>query len=184
MVAGILVETHLTEVHIMVIFDPRQEEEVSFDVLPPGDYPMVIISAGFKPTRAGGRYVSVQCEVFGGPHARKKFFEGFAIEAASETGQRIARGRFKSLMKVVGLESFPIQTEADFSRLANKTFIGSVGVRKSQMSGEDENYIKSYKPGQANKPFAPPATTAQQSMQQPGQQMPPAPPFDPNDVPF
>jgi hypothetical protein len=126
-----------------------ESEEVldsGFDPLPAGEYRVLVEEATGKPTKAGnGRYINVQYTVVDGRYTKRKLFHKFNTENPSEQARKIGRSVLKRFLHAVGLGTQRFETEIEMCRaVANKTLYITVGVRKDNRTGEDENHIKMF----------------------------------------
>jgi hypothetical protein len=119
-------------------FDPDSVETAKdFDVLPAGDYPVVVESAEVKPTKKGtGHYLGVQLVVVDGPAKGRKLFDNFNLQNPSEKAVQIGLEHLSSLCKAT-IGSVPF---ADESQLLQQSCIACVKVK------DNDNAIRAYKP--------------------------------------
>jgi len=84
-------------------FDARTTEpRAAFDVLPAGDYDVVIVNSEKKPTKAGdGAYLELTLQVCNGPHQNRKLFDRLHLWNASEKAVAIARGTLSAICRAV-----------------------------------------------------------------------------------
>lgn len=116
-------------------------EEPGFDLLPDGEYPIVIVSAESKPHKDGhGKRVNLKLKVTEGPYQGRVLFDGLSVVHRSEKAQQIALQKVKALLK---------SAKATDTRLSS--FPGlecNAVVRTSKQEGyEPKNEVKGYKPG-------------------------------------
>lgn len=122
-------------------FDANQVERNKFDVLPAGEYDIVIVSSEVKTTNAGdGRYLKLELQVLNGPCQNRKLFDNLNLWNPNDQTQQIARGTLSSICRAVG-----VLTPKDSSELHNKPLRCKVIVTKSPEYGE-QNRVKGYKP--------------------------------------
>jgi hypothetical protein len=143
-------------------FDASKVEPNDFGVIPAGDYEACICNSELKATKDGtGEYLNLEIQIVGGQYQNRKLFEKLNLRNKNEQAVQIAKGTLSAICRAVG-----VLTPNDSSELHNKTFRISVGVRKSDYSGEMENRIKGFKPRSAQpvssvtSPAAEYATTA------------------------
>lgn len=123
-------------------FDASKVEPNDFGILPAGDYEACIANSEMKPTKDGqGQYLNLEIQIVGGQYQNRKLFEKLNLVNKNETAVTIAKGTLSAICRAVG-----VLTPNDSSDLHNKTFRITVGVKKSDYSGEMENRIKSFKP--------------------------------------
>jgi hypothetical protein len=123
----------------------------SFDVLPPGDYAVVIEKAEVKTTKKGdGHYLEICTQITEGPAVKRKLWSRFNIDNPSEVAQRIGQSQLAGLCKATG-----IAVIRDESELLGKTCIARVKVK------DDSNEVRAWKAVVGTTPppsFAPPTT--------------------------
>jgi hypothetical protein len=142
-------------------FDANAVQPTSFDVLPAGEYEIIIINSTMKPTSDGrGKYLELEIQVLNGPCQNRKLWDRLNLFNPSEKATTIARGTLSSICRAVG-----VMTPKDSSELHNKPLRCKVVVEKSDEYGE-QNRIKAYKPRNAG-PVMPvqPAPQVQQVVQ-------------------
>ena len=142
-------------------FNPLEHEPPKFDVLPAGDYDVVIVESSVKPTKSGkGSYLELKFQVITGPHQNRFLWDRLNIDNESEKAQAIARGQLSAICRAVNVLSVN-----DSHELHMKPLKATVKVGKDS-DGNPTNEIRAYKPRHANggtpaAPIAPPLATAQ-----------------------
>lgn len=122
-------------------FDASKVEPVSFDVLPAGDYTVVIVKSEIKPTKDNsGQRLNLELQVVDGKFKGRKLFDGLNIANKSAQAQQIGQGQLSALCRAAG-----VMTPKDSSDLHNKPIIAAVKVGKDQ-NNNDRAEVKSYKP--------------------------------------
>ena len=118
-------------------------QENDFNVLPAGDYTVMITASNVLPIKSGkGRQIALEMDIIEGQYKGRKLFENLCTEHESEQVQAIARGKFASLRKALGVR----EDASDTTQLHNIRVVANVRVKDSKKSpGEKENEIKSYK---------------------------------------
>ena len=122
-------------------FNLDDVEEPGFDLLPDGEYPVVVVSAESKPHKDGhGKRVNLKLQVTDGQYKGRVLFDGLSVVHRSEKAQQIALQKVKALLK---------SAKASDTRLSS--FPGlecNAVVRTSKQEGyEPRNEVKAYKPG-------------------------------------
>lgn len=115
-------------------------EDAGFDLLPDGDYPVVVVSADSKPHKDGhGKRVNLKLKVTDGKYQGRVLFDGLSVVHRSEKAQQIALQKVKALLK---------SAKATDTRLSTFPGLECVAVVKtSQQEGyEPRNEVKGYKP--------------------------------------
>lgn len=138
-------------------FDANQHEPSGFDVLPAGDYDVVIVASEMKPTKAGtGSFLYLKLQVLTGPYQNKPLFDRLNLDNPSATAVTIAKGTLSAICRAVG-----VMTPKDSAELHNKPLKATVRVTKDG-EGNPSNEIKGYKSrhvGADSPPPTPPAPT-------------------------
>lgn len=131
-------------------FNAADYKEQTFDVLPAGDYDVVIVASELKPTKKGdGHYLELQLQVLSGQYQNRKLFDRLNIDNPNATAQLIGRGTLSAICRAVKIE-----TPNDSAELHGKPLKATVRVGKDQ-NGNPTNEIKGYKTRHAG-PQAPP----------------------------
>lgn len=134
----------------------------SFDVLPAGYYPMMIIDSEMKPTSTGGQMLVLTCEVIDGPNKGRRIWERLNLINNNQKAVEIAQRSLSGLCHATG--EMNVQ---DSQQLHHKPVIGQVKVDPAQNGYDASNSIKSWLPYSAENQAkcggvqAPAATTAQ-----------------------
>ena len=126
------------------MYDPKdQPQEDNFSVLPAGDYTVMITASDVKDIKSGkGKCISLEMDIIDGKYKGRKIFENLCTIHESEQVQAIARGKFASLKKSLGVRD----DVSDTTQLHNIRVVANVRVKDSKKNpGEKENEIKSYK---------------------------------------
>jgi hypothetical protein len=111
-----------------------------FDVIPAGEYDVVIVSSEVKTTTKGdGKYLSLEMQVLNGEYQNRKLFDNLNLWNPSDEAQKIARGTLSAICRAVG-----VMTPGDSSDLHNKPLRVKVVVKKDTEFGE-QNKVKGYK---------------------------------------
>ncbi len=125
-------------------FDANQYEPQSFDVLPAGEYDVMIVASSVQEAKNGvGRYLKLELQVCSGQFRNRKLFDILNLWNPSTQAQTIARGQMSAICRAVG-----IMTPKDSSELHMKPLRVKVRIDKSEEYG-DSNRVVAYKPRQA-----------------------------------
>lgn len=137
-------------------FDSSQvEPQGDFQVLPPGNYTVLVEEAEQKDTKAGtGKYIKLKLQVTDGPSKGRVLFDQINIVNPSQQCVEIGLRCLSALCRAVGIVRLRDETE-----LINKVAVACVKVKDNQ------NEVRTYEPvggvqKAANVPAAPPASVA------------------------
>ena len=75
----------------------------TFELLPDGDYVLNVIKSAVKPTRKGGKRISVELAVDEAPNAGRRIFASFNVINDNPTAQDIGRREWAQLLHAVGM---------------------------------------------------------------------------------
>ena len=82
-------------------FDPTK---VQNDVIPKGEYRLVISGAEIKPTKAGdGTRLNLKMTVFGGQYGNRTLFEGLNIKNPNPNAQAKSEQMLKKICEAIGV---------------------------------------------------------------------------------
>ena len=123
-------------------FDADKTEPVgSFDVLPVGDYVVIISSSEKKETKdRDGEYVQFTYDIVEGEYKGRKVFDRLNVVNKNPTAQKIAQGKLSAICHVTGV-MHPKMTE----ELHSKPFMVKVGIRPAKDGYQESNDVKEYK---------------------------------------
>lgn len=125
-------------------FDANNVQPSDFDVLPAGEYEVVIVKSEKKATKSGnGAMLSLELQVLNGPYQNRKLFDNLNLWNQSETAAKIAKASLSAICRAVG-----VMTPNDSTDLHNKPLRVKVKVEKSD-EYDDRNKIVAYKPRNA-----------------------------------
>lgn len=111
------------------------------DVLPAGEYAVVIVDSERKAAKSGnGDYVSLTLQVAKGAHQNRKLFDNLNLWNKNEKAKQIARGTLSAICRAVG-----VLTPKDTSELHNRLLIAKVTIERDEERGP-QNRIDAYKP--------------------------------------
>ena len=112
---------------------------IESDILPNGDYAVVVEEALVKETKDGtGEYIRAKLKVIEGERKGKVLFQMFNIKNKNSEAVRIGHQQLKAFMKAAGFSSFVIKSATDLE--GAKT----VAVVKSKTDDYGEKNIVSY----------------------------------------
>ena len=134
-------------------FDSSTIVNTKFEILPAGEYEMMVMESEMKDTKAGdGRFLSCKCAVVSGPLSGKTAFANFTWANKSEKAVQIGKGQFSDLCKAVN-----VLKPRDSQQIHGIPFVAKVDV------DGDYNRFKSFKartvggvPVPPSQPAAPP----------------------------
>jgi hypothetical protein len=120
-------------------FDPSQLSSDSFDLVPPGEYPAVVVEAEVKSPRSGDGYMlAVRYKISDGPHEGRLIFDNAVIQHSNETATKIGRARVKGLCDACGVQG----AVKDTDEFLWKPVTIKVGIEKDKAGlYEDKNRI-------------------------------------------
>ena len=125
-------------------FNANEYEAASFDVLPAGDYDVVIVESDLKETKAkNGHYLELVLQVINGPFQNRKLWARLNVKNPSEKCQAIGKGQLAEICRAVG-----VLTPGDSVELHNKPFKVKVKVGQDD-KGNDTNEVTGFKPRHA-----------------------------------
>jgi hypothetical protein len=130
-------------------FNPQQEKANASNVIPAGDYDLIITACQLKATASGlYQQIHLECQVMNGEYQNRKVFEHLSFSWIG-SGQpndnqkkavQIGRGKFAKVCEAVGLAA-----PKDTTELVGKTFRGKLKIRK-QDGFDDQNEIAKASP--------------------------------------
>lgn len=134
-------------------FDANQvKPNEGFDVLPAGEYDVVIVGSKVEPTKSGnGKLVNLELQVLTGPYQNRKLFDRLNLWNPSEKAVQIARGTLSAICRAVN-----VLTPKDTSELHNKPLRVKVTVTNDETYGQ-KNEIRAYKSRSVAPPTQEPA---------------------------
>jgi len=145
----------------MGAFGSYELDKVKSDLLPKGEYPVVIIKMEEKTTKAGnGKLLNVQMQVTRGQFQNKTVFDRFNVVNPNPVAQNIGRQQLKAMLKSLGFGDGADPSIQDVINASMKSpMIAMVDIK------DDQQIVKKYKAGL---PTSQPATP---SVKQPEQNM-------------
>jgi hypothetical protein len=139
------------------VADYGSDDNRSYDVLPDGKYDVIVLEAKEKTTKKGDRAIEMTFQVIDGQYKERLLWETLNLWNSSDQARTIARDRLSSICKACNA---PSATSTDV--LLGRRMQVSVGTRRNEFRGKDENHIKSF----TAKPLHQHATPAQSASQQ------------------
>jgi hypothetical protein len=123
-------------------FDARTvEPSGSFDLLPKGDYEVLIIDSEMKATKNGdGEYLALELQVTSGEHKGRILWTNLNLRNPNAKAEEIARGTLSAICRAVG-----VLTPQDSSELHNKPLLAVVRIKTDPTYG-DKNEVRGFKP--------------------------------------
>jgi hypothetical protein len=121
-------------------FDTSVIESKTFEALPAGWYPVMIVAEEQKEAKSGnGEYVKMEMEVTEGPYKGRKLWEQFSLWHTNPQTVEIAQRGIATIAQAVGIAKCNDTTE-----LHNRVFDAKVIIEKSDQYG-DQNRIRGYR---------------------------------------
>lgn len=136
-------------------FDATQVDPAgSFEPIPKGDYPAMMIESELKDTKAGdGQYLQVVWEIIDGENKGRRLFDRLNLKNKNDTTVKIAQGSLSAICHAVGILHPKMSEELHGKPCLVKVIIEE---RKDQ-PGTMKNEIKGYA-AIGNKPAIPTAS--------------------------
>lgn len=149
------------------VFDAQElPQSSSFEPLPAGWYPVEIVSAEIRDTKAGtGKYMAVGYKVTGESHTGRMVFGNVNLRNPNPKAEEIGRQQLGDLMRSIGVAKL-----TDTDQLIGMACQIKLTVRKDVQYG-DSNDVKAHKALGA----AAPASASRPNVQQPSGR--PSPPW-------
>jgi len=128
----------------MTFFDGNEVEDMDFDVVPPGQYLVIVEECEMRDTKSGdGQYCFVQLGIVSdGPQSGRKIFQNFNLVNPNEVAERIGKSQFKSFINALGYTV--LKSEDQLAELIDQTLEVKVSVTKRKDNGDDQNVIKKF----------------------------------------
>jgi hypothetical protein len=146
-------------------FNAEAVEPKGFDVLPAGEYEIVIVNSEKRVSGNGNQYLALELQVLNGPHQNRKLFDRLNVWHPDPQTSSIALGTLSAICRAVG-----ILTPKDSSELHDKPLRCKVTIKNDPEYGQ-QNQIRGYKARNAVQP-APLAAAAPAGNGQPWPQAP------------
>jgi hypothetical protein len=120
-----------------------ENNEATRQVLPAGEYDVIVVNSQKKETRAGtGAYLSLEMQITSGEFQNRRLFHNLNLWLREDSDDRkmavkIAKGQLSELCRAVG-----VLTPRDSSELHNKPLRVKVTVKESAEYGPQNNVKK------------------------------------------
>ena len=123
------------------------EPPEEYGPLPVGEYRVIIVDSGEKPTKAGdGSYLELVLEVVDGEYQGRKLWDRLNLNNRNEKAAQIAKRTLAAITRAVG-----VPRPSDSAELHGVPML--VAVYQEEFNGRVSNRVKSYKPvGSATQP--------------------------------
>lgn len=119
-------------------FEPKTK---SYDLIPDGWYPAMIIDSETKPTKAGtGHYLQLTLEVTDGEHKGRYLWDRLNLDNPNQTAVAIAQETLASICHAVNVLA-PKETE----ELHNIVFEVRVGIQPAKGAYSESNIVRGYR---------------------------------------
>lgn len=136
----------------------------AYDLLTPGDYPVVIETAEWKETNAKtGHYLKLEMVITDGPAKGRKLWDNLNLVNPNPKAVEIANRTLSAICRAIGVQ----HVDANSTHLlCGKPMIGKVKIEQDKTGQyDDKNVVKAYKPAGGAAPV--PGQTAEASTTQP-----------------
>ena len=125
-------------------FNAEEVEPTSFDAIPAGEYPAIIISSEMKETQAkNGEYLELCLKIIGDKYKGRLVWDRLNLKNNSPKAVQIAEGTLAAICRSVNP---PVMHPKDSSELHDKPLLIKVSVRPATESYGETNDVKAYKP--------------------------------------
>jgi len=122
-------------------FNAADVEPQSFDIIPKGDYPAVMVASEIKDTKAGdSKYLNIEMVIIDGPYKGRKLWDILNLWNKNPEAVEIAKGTLSSICRAID-----VLTPSDTSELHNKPLIVSVAIKPAADGYDEKNKISAYK---------------------------------------
>jgi len=124
-------------------FDASQVDPTNeFEVLPAGDYTVMIVDSEMKPTKdQQGQYLQLTEEVLDGPYKGRKFWDRLNLVNPNQQAVEIAQRTLSQSCHAVGI----LQVQ-DSAELHNRPLVARLKVRPARGQYSESNEVAQYKP--------------------------------------
>lgn len=118
------------------------EDSPSYSLIPPGDYTAVIARTEIKSTKKGdGKYISVMVEIVDQVCNGRVLWDNINFDNPNPTAMKIAQQTLKQICTALGIKKM-----RDTAEMEGKPLVVTIKSRKSSYNGEEENFVRAYKP--------------------------------------
>jgi hypothetical protein len=127
----------------LIDFDPEAVEPADdFELLPEGDYVVVILAAELKPTKdETGKRLALEIAVSEGDYAGRKMWPGLNVTNKNATAQKIGRQEYAALAAACGDPS-----ARDPRSFVGKEVVAKVKISPARNGYEARNDVKKWLP--------------------------------------
>lgn len=123
-------------------FGSYELDKVKSDLIPKGDYPVIINKMEEKLTAKGGKMMNVQLQITKGQFQNKTVFDRFNVVNSSPVAQNIGRQQLKAMLKAAGFGDGANPSIQDVINASMKSpMIATIDIK------DDQQVIKKYKAG-------------------------------------
>lgn len=127
----------------------------SFEVLPAGEYVVILTSSDMKPTKANdGQYMEIQMEVIDGPHKGATIYDRLNVINNNPKAVEIAQRALSAICHAVGVISFRDTAELHNRPLLAKIKYVDAVIQNGQQIYGAKNEVQRYKAIGAQQPQA------------------------------
>jgi len=139
---------------VMGDFGSYELDKVKSDLIPKGDYQVIINKMEEKTTQKGGKMMNVQLQITQGQFQNKNVFDRFNVVNSNPVAQNIGRQQLKAMLKAAGFGDGANPSIQDVINASMKSpMIASIDIK------DDQQVVKKYKAGlQRSQPTQPPVT--------------------------
>lgn len=133
-----------------VFLDLTGVEENSFEMVPPGEHPVIMLEAEVKKTRSGsGEYIAATFQVVHGPAENRKLFHNFNIKNDNPKAAEIGLGQLKSFMRCSEIKDDKLRSVVELT--AGKPVVAVVKHKQDEQYGPSAvvSYFKPWSGGAA-----------------------------------
>lgn len=155
-------------------FAPNSVEPTNdFEVIPPGEYPVIIDKADGRPTKNGNGFgVNLEMSILDGQYKYRKLFMFINLSSHSQKAEEIGQKEFSALGRAIGLSAI-----TNTNQIVQQTVIAHVKVKENQNRIRTFSSIAQQAPGYQPPQQAQPQSTQQASVQQAPAQQQTKPPW-------
>ena len=134
------------------------------EVIPPGDYKVMIVASQMKDTKAGtGQYLELEMDVLDGEHQGRKIWDRLNLDNPNPKAVEISERTLSAICRATGVWNC-----TDSEQLHGRAMIASVKVKPpGDGNSEPQNEVKGYKPSTGATQTATAQQPAQQTAAQP-----------------
>ena len=131
------------------------EINTPFEVLPPGDYEVMIVNSEMRSTKSGnGKYLWLELAVQDGQYKERRIFDRLNLFNDNEKAAQIAHGTLGAITKAVGKMKVKNSEELHHLPLIAVVKVRPAGPDKMGVERDAQNEVKGYKPSKMSPPTA------------------------------